>query len=219
MSRAASSHAQVLDTFAGIGHAMAHPARLRMLSLLAQAPKTVTALADGSGESVANASAHLAVLSDAGLVAGRREGRHVRYALADETVADLVSALRGVAETVAPPAVRKHLSYFDGPDVAPLTPTALRERLRAGVALIDVRPADEFAAGHLPGARSAPVGLLRERVPDIAGAGPLLVYCRGRYCLSALEGVRLLSRADREVMRLPFGVTEWRASGFPLETG
>jgi DNA-binding transcriptional ArsR family regulator len=217
MSRAASSHRQVLATFAGIGQAVGHPARLRILSLLAQAPKTVTTLAEAIGESIANASAHLGVLSDAGLVRRWREGRHIRYSLADDSIGGLVTSLRSVAEAVAPARARRHLHLFDGPDVAALTPRTLPERLASGVELLDVRPEDEFAAGHLPGARSAPLSHLRARGASVAGAGPLLLYCRGRYCLGAVEGVQLLARAGRDVRRLPFGVTEWKAEGHILE--
>ena len=216
---AAESHAQVLATFARIGHAIGHPARLRLLSLLGQAPKTVNVLAESCGESVANTSAHLAVLADAGLVLRVREGRHIRYTLADEQVSRLVTTVRAVGERVAPAGTRSHFDAFDGDDVVPLTPHGLRARLREGVALIDVRPEDEYAAGHLPGALSLPLARLRGDAQVPAGDGPLLVYCRGRYCLSALEGVRLLARGRREVRRLPFGVSEWKAAGYALEVG
>lgn len=218
MKRVASSHARVLDTFASIGHALGHPARLRLLTLLAQAPKTVTTLAEASGENIANASAHLSVLGGAGLVRRHRDGRHVRYSLADDAVARLVGSLRSVAETVAPADARTDLRVFDGPDVAPLTPRTLHVHLASGAQLLDVRPEDEFAAGHLPGARSLPLRRLKAQRGTVVGVHPVLVYCRGRYCTSAVEGVRLLSQAGREARRLPFGVTEWKADGYELET-
>jgi rhodanese-related sulfurtransferase/DNA-binding transcriptional ArsR family regulator len=214
-----AAHAEVLATFAAVAHAVAHPARLRLLSLLTQAPRTVTTLAKACGESIANASAHLAVLTEAGVLRRQREGRHIRYALASDEVSNLVAALRAVGEAVAPRAVQPHFAAFHGPDVAPLSPADLRGQLQRGVALVDVRPADEYAAGHLPGARSLPLPQLRDARPSPHGT-PSLIYCRGRYCLGAVEGVRLLSRrGTAAVRRLPFGVAEWTAAGYALEVG
>ena len=218
MSRLAASHATVLDAFAALGHAVGHAARLRVLTLLAQAPKTVTMLAEATGESIANTSAHLAVLSSAGLVHRTRAGRHVRYSLADEAVATLVTSLRAVAEVVASPHARTHMQRFEGADVASLDPAGLHARLGRGLHLVDVRPEDEFAAGHLPGACSLPLPTLKARRARDLAPGPVLVYCRGRYCVSAVEGVRLLAEAGRDVQRLPFGVTEWKAAGFEVES-
>lgn len=210
------AHAEVLRTFARIGQALGHPARLRLLTLLTQAPKTVSALSEACGESIANTSAHLSVLSTAGLIVGERDGRHIRYAVAHATVPGAVAALRQLGEAVAPDEARADFHRFEGDDVAALTPRDLRGVMREGVALIDVRPPDEYAAGHLPGARSLPVAHLRHQsVPD--GPEPLLVYCRGKYCTTAIEGVRLLGRGGRAVKRLPFGVAEWTAAGYPLE--
>lgn len=215
--RAAAAQTGALDVFAQTGHALSHPARLRLLALLGQAPKTVSALAHTCHESVANTSAHLAVLAAAGMVTRTREGRHVRYALADAQVSRLVAALRETAETVAPAPAQARLATFHGGDVAPVEPGTLRDRLRAGVALIDVRPPDEFAAGHLPGARSIPFATLRRERASRTDETPALVYCRGRYCMDAVESVRWLSRSGRRVQRLPFGVAEWTAQGYPLE--
>lgn len=212
-----AAHVEVLNTFARVAQAVGHPARLRILSLLAQVPKTVSSLAEACGESMANTSAHLAVLTDAGVLRRERDGRHIRYSLANDQVTSLVSALRMVGETVAPAAARRHFAAFDGPDVAALTPHDLRERRRAGLVLLDVRPEDEFAAGHLPGARSLPLARIREAGLPRAAFTPLLVYCRGRYCLGAVEAVSLLSRTHEDVRRLPFGVPEWKAAGYALE--
>ena len=216
MTSPGSAHADLLRTFARVGQALGHPARLRILTLLAQAPKTVSALSDACGESVANTSAHLAVLATAGLVVSTRDGRHVRYALAHDAVSAAVSALREVGEAVAPAEQRATFEAFRGEDVADLTPRALRGVLRDGIDLLDVRPHDEFAAGHLPGAVSMPVDALR-RDASLPGTGPVLVYCRGRYCTTAMEGVRLLTRQRGDVRRLPFGVAEWKAAGYRLE--
>jgi len=188
-----------------------------VLSLLAQAPKTVTTLAESCGESVANTSAHLAVLTACGVLQRQREGRHIRYALASgDEVAGLVAALRTVGEAVAPRTARPHFAAFHGPDVAAITPHSLPAQLLAGMTLVDVRPEDEYAAGHLPGARSLPVQQLK-RMRGALFTTPTLVYCRGRYCLGAVEGVRLLARRQAEVHRLPFGVAEWKAAGYALE--
>lgn len=210
------AHAQVLQTFARVGHALGHPARLRLLTLLTQAPKTVSTLSEACGESVANTSAHLAVLSTAGLVVSTREGRHIRYAIAHDSVSGAVAALRAVGEAVAPDEVRPQFARFTGDDLADVTPRGLRSALRDGTALVDVRPPDEYAAGHLPGAQSLPLARLRQHgVPD--GTAPLLLYCRGKYCTTAIEGARLLTRGGRQVRRLPFGVAEWTAAGYGLE--
>lgn len=210
------SHGEVLRTFARVGQALGHPARLRLLTLLTQAPKTVSTLSEACGESVANTSAHLAVLSAAGLVVRQRDGRHIRYAVAHAAVPGAVTALRHLGEAVAPDEAREHFERFAGDDVADLTPRALRGAMRDGIALVDVRPPDEYAAGHLPGARSLPVARLADHgVP--AGPEPLLVYCRGKYCTTAIEGVRLLTRTGRAVKRLPFGVAEWTSAGYALE--
>jgi rhodanese-related sulfurtransferase/DNA-binding transcriptional ArsR family regulator len=212
------AHADVLATFAGVAHAVAHPARLRLLSLLTQAPKTVTTLAEACHESVANTSAHLAVLTDVGLLRRQREGRHIRYALAGHEVSHLLAALRAVGEAMAPRTARRAFAAFDGPDVAPLTPHEVQAEMRRGTALVDVRPADEYAAGHLPGAQSLPLQQLG-RASRSLGDTPVLVYCRGRYCLGAVEGVRRLARRRTGVRRLPFGVAEWTAAGYALEVG
>ena len=212
-----AAHVEVLSAFARIAQAVGHPARLRILSLLAQAPKTVSPLAEACGESVANTSAHLAVLTDAGVLRRERDGRHIRYSLAHEQVSSLVSALRLVGEPVAPATARRHFAAFEGADVAALTPHDLSERRRAGMVLVDVRPEDEFAAGHLPGARSIPLPRIREAGVPRAASTPLLVYCRGRYCLGAVEAVSLLSRTHQDVRRLQFGVPEWKAAGYALE--
>lgn len=207
----------MLTTFAAVAHGVGHPARLRLLSLLAQAPKTVSTLAESCGESIANTSAHLAVLTGCGLLQREREGRHVRYSLtSDDEVAGLVAALRAVGEAVAARTARPHFAAFDGPDVAAITPDALPAHLEAGITLVDVRPEDEYAAGHLPGARSLPLQQLK-RMRGALVTTPTLVYCRGRYCLGAVEGVRLLARRQAEVHRLPFGVAEWKAAGYALE--
>jgi rhodanese-related sulfurtransferase/DNA-binding transcriptional ArsR family regulator len=216
MSTPSRAHAEVLAACARIGHAVGHPARLRLLSLLEQAPRTVSVLAETCGESVANTSAHLAVLAGAGLVGRARDGRHMRYALADDAVSALVASMRTVGERVAPAPAREGFAAFHGDDVAPITPAQLRSQVRAGVDLLDVRPEDEFAAGHLPGARSLPLSRLRSDPEALAGDAPVLVYCRGRYCPSAVEGVRRLARAGRHVRRLPFGVAEWKAHGYAL---
>lgn len=210
-----AAQTEVLRTFARVGQALGHPARLRLLSLLTQAPKTVSTLSHACGESVANTSAHLAVLSEAGLVVREREGRHIRYAIAHPAVPDAVAALRQLGESVAPDDARAHFAQFDGDDLADLTPRGLRSALGNGIALVDVRPPDEYEAGHLPGATSLPVARLRDApLPD--GTNPLLVYCRGKYCTTAIEGVRLLARSGREVKRLPFGVAEWTSAGYAL---
>lgn len=178
-------------------------------------------LAQRTGISIANASQHLQQLRRAGLVASRRDGRYVVYRLADETVLALLSSLREVAERNVAEIDRIVRSYFaDLDDLEPVSREALLDRLRNGqVTVLDVRPADEFAIGHLPGALNVPIEMLEQRLTELDPNQEIVAYCRGAYCVLSFEAVAALRERGFNVRRLEDGFPEWRAAGLPVEAG
>jgi ArsR family transcriptional regulator len=181
----------------------------------------VETLARRTGLSVANTSQHLQQLRRAGLVVSRREGRHVVYRLSDEAVLTLFSSLRAVAERNVAEIDRIVRSYFtDLDDLEPVSREALLARLRDGrVTVLDVRPADEFAMGHLPGALNVPLGTLEQRLQELDPDQEIVAYCRGAYCVLSFEAVAALRGRGFNVRRLEDGYPEWRAAGLPVESG
>ena len=203
--------------FARVGKALGHPARLELLDLLSQAPRTVDDLATLSSQSVANASQHLQTLWRSGLVARERKGHFVTYRLASDDVASLFASLRGVAHAHLAEVEGAARRFLDDGDDEALEAEDLRQRVREGSALvIDVRPAEEYAAGHLPGAVSIPLAELEERLAKLPKRKEVIAYCRGPYCVLAVEAVRLLRASGRRAHRLEDGVREWSARGLPL---
>jgi rhodanese-related sulfurtransferase/DNA-binding MarR family transcriptional regulator len=218
--RLSAAGAQVLTALAAVAHALAHPTRLKILNLLAQSEKTVTALTGLTGGSIAATSAHLRVLAAASLVNRRRRGREIHYSLASESVVRLTIALRQVGEVVSSDLIDARRAVFDTSDVRHVSPRQLAEDVRHGrVTLVDFRPPDEFAAGRLPGARSIPVDRIKQRVRSLPARTPVVGYCRGPYCVSAVTAVSLLRQHGVHATRLPFGVAEWKAAGYRLERG
>jgi ArsR family transcriptional regulator len=207
--------------FATVARALGSPQRLEMLEHLAQAERGVEALARRVGLSVANASQHLQQLKRAGLVASRRDGKFVLYRLADDSVLALLHALFGVGERNLAQVDRILRSYFAERDsLEPVTREELLERTREGlVTVLDVRPPDEFAAGHLPGAVNMPLGELEARLAELDPAQEIVAYCRGPYCVLSFEAVATLRARGFKVRRLEDGLPEWRAAGLPLEQG
>ncbi len=207
--------------FAGVARALGHPHRLELLEHLAQGERTVEALAHRSDLSIANASQHLHQLRRAGLVTSRRDGRYVIYRLSDETVLTLLAALRQVAERNVAEVDRIVRRYFDGRDgLEPVTREALLERLKDGqVTVLDVRPADEFAAGHVPGALNLTLEALAQRLDELDPRQEIVAYCRGAYCVLSFEAVAALRERGFTARRLEDGFPEWRAAGLPVETG
>ena len=203
-----------------IGAACSSPKRLQLLMLLSQAPKTVGPLADQTGQSLAATSAHLQALKKACLVAAGREGQQVRYRLADPEVYALLSALMTAGIQLLPAAAKLADDYLRDPEtLADVTPVKLHGDLTAGrVTLIDLRPADEYAAGHLPAARSIPHTQLVDRLDELPARRRVVGYCRGPYCLSALRDLAAARDAGRTIRRLPFGINEWREADLPLKT-
>jgi DNA-binding transcriptional ArsR family regulator/rhodanese-related sulfurtransferase len=194
------------DEVARIGKALSSPVRLRLLDLLRQGSRNVDELAEAVEESVANSSRHLQLMRAAHLVRAEREGKHVRYALADDAVSRAFGVLRGLAETLLPgmELIRREMGAVDA---------AAREELiaqiEAGeVTLVDTRPAREFEEGHLPGARSIPLDELSRRVGELPRDREVVAYCRGPYCPMAAEAVAILSAAGFRARHLDLGVPD-----------
>jgi rhodanese-related sulfurtransferase/DNA-binding HxlR family transcriptional regulator len=204
------SKTALFEAIAMMGKAFSSPVRLELLDLLAQAPRTVEELARASGQSTANTSQHLQALHAAGLVVRERDRTRVRYALADEGVLGLWLALRDTALArlaEAERAAREHL----GEEVQAIDREELVSRLARGeVVLIDVRPAEEYAAGHIDGARSIPLAELKQRIAELPPDTEIVAYCRGPVCAYAHQAVRTLQLAGRSARRLADGWPEWQ---------
>lgn len=200
----------LFEAIALMGKAFASPRRLELLDLLAQAPRTVDELARLSGQSTANASQHLQALHAAGTVSRTREGTSVRYALAGDEVLSLWLALRDASVARLAEVERAAREYL-GDDVDAIGREELVRRLRRGdVILLDVRPGEEFEAGHIEGARSVPLDELEDRLAELPEDHEVVAYCRGPFCAYAHEAVRRLHRAGRSARRLDAGWSEWR---------
>jgi rhodanese-related sulfurtransferase/predicted transcriptional regulator len=202
----------LFEAIAVMGKAFASPVRLELLDLLAQAPRSVDELAGLSDQSMANTSQHLQALHAAGLVARTREGTHVRYALAGDEALRLWLALRETSARQLAEVERAAREYL-GDEVEAIGRAELIERLARGdVVLVDVRPEEEFAAGHIEGARSVPIEELERRLGELPADREIVAYCRGPFCAFAHEAVRKLRSSGREARRLEDGLPEWRLS-------
>ena len=205
----------LFEAIALMGKAFASPRRLELLDLLAQAPRTVDELARASDQSTANTSQHLQALHAAGMVTRTREGTRVRYALAGDLVLALWLALRDASLARLAEVERAARDYL-GEDVEVIGRTELIARLRKGdIVLVDVRPAQEYAAGHIDGARSIPLEELQERLAELPADREVVAYCRGPFCAYAHDAVRRLRATGREARRLEEGWPEWRLAGKP----
>ena len=208
---------RIYAQFARIGQALASEKRLELLDLLAQAPRHVDALAAETGQSVANVSQHLQILRNARLVESRREGTRVVSSLADPSVLSLWLSLRSVAERRLAEVGQIARQFAGDRDETLVSRDEIEERLARGeVFLIDVRPAVEYAAGHLPGAIHIPLEELPRRLDEIPRDRPVITYCRGEYCLFADEAVALLRRHGIAAARLEGGWPEWLVEGRPV---
>jgi rhodanese-related sulfurtransferase/DNA-binding transcriptional ArsR family regulator len=205
---------------ARIGKAAANGKRLELLELLAQAERGVDALARAAQMTVTNTSAHLQVLRQGGLVASRKDGTQVRYRLADDDVARFLLSLRGLAQSRLADVERAAAEYLGQPpgELEAVSRAELRRRLAAGdVVVIDVRPAVEYAAGHIPGAISIPVDELDERLDELPDDVDIVAYCRGPFCVFSPEAVAILRRSGRTAHQLEDGFPDWRLEGLPVE--
>jgi len=208
----------LFDSFAEVAKALSHGSRLEILEQLAQGERSVEGLADRTGLSVANASQHLRLMQRAALLASRREGKYVLYRLSDPSVLHLVAALRKVAESKHAAARDVIGGYFRERDaLEAVSREELAARIKAGlVTVLDVRPEDEYAAGHLPRAISIPLRELSRRLRKLPKNREIVAYCRGPYCVLAFEAVAFLRERGWKVRRLEDGFPEWKAAGLPV---
>lgn len=205
--------------FSRMAKAASNPKRIELLELLAQAERSVEELAAASGMDFSNTSAQLQVLSRARLVESRREGKRVLYRLADESVSRFLTGLREIARSRLAEVEQVARDYIRARDeLEPISSADLLERLQHRQALvIDVRPVEEFAAGHIPGALSVPLAELRARLPELPRGGEIVAYCRGPYCVLAPQAIEILRRAGYRARRLEEGLPEWRLARLPVE--
>ena len=217
-SRAAKS--ALFDAFASVAQAVGNGRRAEIIDVLAQGERSVDELAREIDQSIANTSHHLQQLAKAGIVRSRREGTRMYYRLASDRVVDLWTAVRDVAEhhlAEVHVLARDYLGARD--EVEQLSPDELEQRLARGkVVLLDVRPEREYAAGHIPGAVSAPLSKLKSVAASLPKRKEIVAYCRGPYCIYADDAVRLLRKRGLNARRLNVGLPEWRRAGLPTES-
>ena len=211
--------ADLYEQFARLGKAMASPRRLELIDLLAQGERSVEDLAGAAGLGVTSCSAHLQVLHNARLVVTRRQGTRIYYSLASDDVARLYGEMREVASRLLAEVEPARRAYL-GDDVEVIGREELLRRAAAReVTVVDVRPAAEYAAGHIPGAISIPIEELAQRLAELPPEIEVAAYCRGPYCVFAHEAVRVLRAAGRGARRLADGMPEWRLAGLPVSAG
>ncbi len=204
--------------FAAIAKAVAHEHRLELLEALAQGDRSVEALATCTGLSIANASQHLQQMRRSGVVESRRDGKFVYYAIADRAVFGLVAALAGIGERNVAEVGKIVRDYFHNRDsMEPVSRRELLARLKKGdVQVLDVRPEDEFALGHVAGAVNIPLANLKKKLAALDPAKEVVAYCRGPYCVLSFETVAYLRGKGFKARRLEDGLPEWRAAGLPV---
>ena len=213
----AIAKAELFDSLARVGKALGSGKRLELLDLLAQSERSVEALARAAGVGVTTCSAHLQTLRQAGLVATRRDGTKIHYRLAGPDVAALYALLRDVAGTHSAQAAAARDTYLGTEHTEAVDRDELQRRLAAGAVIaVDVRPAEEYTAGHIPGARSIPLDQLADRLAELPDDAEVVAYCRGAYCVLAHDAVRLLTAHGRRAARLTDGMLEWRLAGLPV---
>ena len=216
----ASPKRRLYIQFAAVAKAIGHEHRLELLEHMGQGARSVEALAALAGLSVANASQHLQHLRRAGLIAAERRGKNVLYRLADDAVVGLLAALRKVAERQLGEVEKVVAGYFRARDaMEPVSRRALLTRIKEGtVTVLDVRPEDEFALGHVPGAVNIPLKQLERRLSELPRRREIVAYCRGPYCVLSFEAVAALRAKGFAARRLVDGLPEWRAAGLPVTT-
>lgn len=219
MSRNQEPKQALFEQLAVVARALGNAARLEILDYLAQGERSVEELAQVAGLSVANTSKHLQQLKAAGLVEGRRDGKHIRYRQGDERVLDAVATLRGLAEAHLGQVGELVDSYLLSRDaLEPVPPAELLERARQGlVTVVDVRPPEEFAQGHIAGALNIPLSRLERHLAELPPDREVVAYCRGPWCVLSFEAVARLRHAGMRARRLADGLPEWRRAGLPVE--
>jgi len=212
---------RIYEQFARLGKAVAAPKRLELLDLLCQGPRTVEAIAEQASLSVANASQHLQILRAARLVEAEKKGLYVEYRLADAEVCRFFHALRGLAESRLAEVDQVTHAYFQQRGAMEAVPgDELLRRVKSGeVTVLDVRPIEEYRAGHIPGALSVPLADLKTRLKELPKDRDVVAYCRGPYCVMAVDAVELLRKKGFRAHRMEQGVVDWRARGWRVEAG
>jgi rhodanese-related sulfurtransferase/DNA-binding transcriptional ArsR family regulator len=207
--------------FARIGHALSSPKRIELLDLLSQGEKGVEQLAEHAGTPLKNTSAHLRVLRQARLVETRKRGTHVLYRLADGDVDRFLRAFQALSQNRLAEVERVTKLFLHSQDpLEPVTRSELQQRVKQGAAtIIDVRPRDEYEAGHIPGALSMPVDEVQRRMRELPKGREVIAYCRGPYCLYSLDAVTLLRKHGYRARRADEGMPDWRAEGLPIALG
>lgn len=220
-SRAANPKRELFEQLASMARAFGSAARLELIDYLAQAERTVEDLSRVAELSIANTSKHLQQLKAAGLVQARRDGKHVWYRLADDRVLDAVGALQELAREHLDEVQALVASYLERRDgLEPVPARELLERARDGlVTVIDVRPPEEYAQGHIAGALNVPLDKLSRELAKIPREREVVAYCRGPWCVLSFEAVARLREAGLTARRLDGGLPEWRHSGLPVESG
>lgn len=211
------SRLALYEQLARVGKALGNGNRLALIELLAQAPRGVVELAQAAGLNVTTTSAHLQTLKHAGLVAAERAGTTIRYRVADDDVAALYGQLLDVAAAHLAEVDAAARRYLGPDDTEQIDREELLRRASAGRAVVlDVRPAMEYAAGHIPGAMSIPLDELAERIEELPPDMEIVAYCRGAYCVFSHDAVRFLTSHGRRAVSLADGILEWRLAGEPL---
>ena len=219
MSRIADPKQALFEQLALIARALGSAARLELLDFLAQGERSVEGLAQAANLSVANTSKHLQQLKSTGLVEASRDGKHIRYRLSDDRVLDAIRDLRTLAEAHLDQVGDLVSSYLRSRDaLEPVPATELLERARQGlVTVIDVRPPEEYAQGHIAGALNVPLDRLKRQLKDLPRDREIVAYCRGPWCVLSYEAVARLRKAGIDARRLDDGLPEWRRAGLPIE--
>jgi len=211
----------IYEQFARIGKAVSSPKRLELLDLLCQSERTVEALAKEAGMTMANASQHLQVLRAARLVEVEKEGVFITYRLADQSVCEFFRAMRVLAESRLAEVEQIKRQFLEGREgMEPVDRDALLERVRKeAVTVLDIRPVEEYNAGHIPGAVSIPLKELEQHLSELPRDQEIVAYCRGPYCVLAIQAVEILRNKGFHAIRLEEGIQDWRAMGFPVALG
>ena len=211
----------IYEQFSRIGKAVSSPKRLELLDLLCQGEKTVETLSRETGLTVANTSQHLQTLRTARLIEAEKEGLYVKYHLADQVVCEFFRSMRVLAENRLAEVEMIKRRFLEGrEDMEPVNRNDLLKRvIEAAVTVVDVRPVEEYRAGHIPGALSVPLGQLKKLLSKLPRDQEIVAYCRGPYCVLAVQAVEMLRKQGFKAIRLEDGIQDWRAMGLTLEVG